>query len=207
MNTERELRFALRSGRLRYPKRNPARIRDLRLATLALALLMTGIAAADERGCLVDAAPHAEPGALFETVEAAAVDALAHAHHTLRTGDRGRLLLGTIYRFGDAYSYTEPMRSQQTVWASRPPVLRYALRSIDVASYVVHPPSGSSRIDRANERPNASQRRIVDELDPRGRPLFVLTPSRRIVRYADRTTLELVALPEAPPSLLVALSP
>lgn len=193
MNLQREFRFATDPGirPLRLPKRRVARI-HLATAALVVGLLASAAptASAGDAGCRTSEAPHAEPGALFETVEEAAVDALAHAHHTARPGDRGRLQLGTIYRVGDAFSYSPPLRSDLTVWSTRPPVLRFALRPTDVASYVLHPRSGSSRIDRANEAPNASERRIVDELDPRERPLFVLTPSRRVVRYADRVATE-----------------
>jgi hypothetical protein len=96
--------------------------------------------------------------------------------------------VGTIYRVTAGFSDTEPKRSGATLWASRSPVLRYSLRPIDVASYVVHPRSGIKIVDRANESPNRSQRRIVAELDPLKRPLFLLTPSRKVVRYADRKT-------------------
>lgn len=198
MDTQREIRFASYPGirPLRPPKRGPARIR-LALCALVVGLLasLASAAAAGEGGCLAAEMAHTEPGALFESVEAAALDALAHAHHTARPGDRGRLLMGTIYRVGDAFSYSAPQRSEHTVWSARPPVLRFALRPVDVASYMLHPRSGESRVDRANETPNASERRIVDELDPRGRPLFVLTPSRRIVRYANHATTELAPRP------------
>ena len=201
MNLQSELRFASYPGIRppRLPKRSRARIR---FATVALVVgLLASLASAASAGdslCPMAETPHAEPGALFETIEAAAVDALAHAHHTARPGDRGRLQLGTIYRVGDAYAYSAPIRSDGTVWSSRPPVLRFALRPADVASYVLHPRSGSARIDRANERPNASERRVVDVLDPQERPLFVLTPSRRVVRYGDRVITEVAARPAEP---------
>jgi hypothetical protein len=198
MNLQSELRFASYPGIRppRLPKRSHARIRLAALAlVVGLLASLAGAASAGDSLCPTAETPHSEPGALFETIEAAAVDALAHAHHTARPGDRGRLRMGTIYRVGDAFSYSAPQRSESTVWSTRPPVLRFALRPIDVASYMLHPRSGESRVDRANEAPNASERRIVDELDPRGRPLFVLTPSRRIVRYANQATTELVPRP------------
>ena len=198
MNIQRELRFASYPGIRppRLPKRGTARLR-LATAALLVGLLASFASAASAGGALCPKAelPHAEPGALFDTIEAAAVDALAHAHHTAGPGERGRLLLGTIERVGDAYTYSEPIRSAETVWSSRAPVLRFGLRPTDVATYVLHPPSGSARVDRANERPNASERRLVDELDPKERPLYVLTPTRRVVRYAGQETTEVASRP------------
>ncbi|MAG30717.1 MAG: hypothetical protein CL908_07495 [Deltaproteobacteria bacterium] len=121
--------------------------------------------------------------AVFETVEAAVMDALAHAHHHADLRDRGRFRVGTVYRIAGGFRYTPAVRSRQTVWATAAPVVRYALRTADVASYVIHPRSGRSEVDRLNERPSSAERRIVDDLDPRGRPLYLLTPSRRVVRY------------------------
>ncbi|MEM9176775.1 MAG: hypothetical protein AAGC67_16245 [Myxococcota bacterium] len=201
MNFQSELRFASYPGIRppRLPNRGSTRIR---LATVALVVgllaSLAGAASAGDTLCPVAERVHAEPGTVFDTIEAAAVDALAHAHHTSGPGDRGRLLLGTIHRVGDGFAYSEPMRSRETVWSSRAPVLRFAFKATDVASYVLHPRSGSIRIDRANESPNESERRVVDELDPQARPLFVLTPSRRIVRYQDRVTTQVAARPDRP---------
>ena len=129
---------------LAQPKRlNPllarAAIRSSRgnASTLCLAILgtalwlMTGavsLAAAGAGGdCTVAERTHAEPGAVFETVEGAALDALAHAHHTTTTRDVGRLRVGTIQRVAGGFSYTPAQRSGATVWASRGPVLRLSL--------------------------------------------------------------------------------
>ena len=164
---------------------------SLCLAILGTALwLMTGAASLAVAGsdvtCPVGERAYVEPGAVFDTVEAAALDALAHAHHTTGARDLGHLRIGTVHRVAGGFSYSVARRSGTTVWSARSPVFRHALRPNDVASYVVHPKSGVPHLDRANERPNESQRRMVDELDSRGRPLYVLTPSLRVVRYADR---------------------
>lgn len=105
---------------------------------------------------------------------------------------RGRLLLGTIYRMGVAVRDGAPIRP------SRPKVLRFVLRPADVASYALHPRSGSTRIDRATEAPNASEHRVVRVLDLQERPLFVLTPSRRIVRFEERVTTEVASRTSEP---------
>lgn len=57
--------------------------------------------------------------------------------------------------------------------------VRLALAAEDVAVYAVHPRSGRPEVDRANETPSRSERALVESWE---RPLFVLTPSRRIVR-------------------------
>ena len=169
------------------------------LAVLGTALwLMTGAASFASAGttvaCSAKEHAHAEPGAVFETIEGAALDALAHAHHTATARDLGRLRIGTIHRVAGGFSYAPARRSGANVWASRGLVLRHAMGPADVASYVIHPKSGIPHIDRANERPNESQRRMVDELDSRGRPLYVLTPSLRVVRYANRATTRIADL-------------
>ena len=80
MNLQSEVRFASYPGIRppRLPKRSTARIR---LATAALVVgLLASLASAASAGdslCPMAETPHAEPGALFETIEAAAVDALA----------------------------------------------------------------------------------------------------------------------------------
>lgn len=124
------------------------------------------------------------PGAVFDSIETAVVDALAHAHHRPGPKRHGRLRLGTIHRVEGGYSYTEPIESAQTIWSRSLPVIRFGLRDVDVATYVIHPKSGNNRVDRLGEQPNDSERRVVDELDPRGRPIYLLTPKRRIIRYS-----------------------
>lgn len=164
---------------------------------LWLLLVLASSVSAEGWDCHSEAvqAAHGAPGSVFESVEAAVVDALAHAQATTRARDRGRLRLGTIYRVPGGFSYRAPERSEATVWASRPPVLRYALRPTDVASYIVHPRSGRRAVDQANEHPSASERRIVDELDPDARALYLLTPSLRVVRYANQRETEVATLP------------
>ena len=121
--------------------------------------------------------------AIFPTLEEAALEALMHAHRNAGTGDRGKLRVGRVQRVAGGYVYTAPERSRATVWSHQLQRIRYTLGSSDVATYVVHPRSGNRDLDRRNERPNASERRIVDQLDPEGRPLYLLTPTLRVVRY------------------------
>ena len=156
---------------------------------------------------------YAGPTSIFPSLEAAALDALAHAHHTAQSRDRGRLRSGTIYRVATGFRYSEPTRSEGTVWSSRSPVLRFSFRPADVASYVIHPRSGIHQLDRANERPNEAEQRLVEELDPMSRPLYLLTPSLRVVRYSTENRVSerggaspgLAARAEGPGSQLFAL--
>ncbi len=63
------------------------------------------------------------------------------------------------------------------------PSVRYRLRSNDVARYVIPPRAGGARSNRHGEEPTRAEKRIVDELDPRHRPLYQLTPSLDVVSY------------------------
>ena len=122
------------------------------------------------------------PGAVFETVEAAAIDALSYAHLEETLTERRSLRVGVIHRVENGYSYTAAKRSS----ASSPLTacsVRYQLHSNDVARYLIPPHSGKARIDRYNEEPTRKEKQIVDELDPAHRPLFQLTPSHNIVSY------------------------
>jgi hypothetical protein len=122
------------------------------------------------------------PGSVFESVGAAAVDALTNAHLTATHRDRQRLRVGTIYRVENGFSYTAPQRAAASSPLMRQSI-RYRLRSIDVASYVIESGSEKARSGRSNEVPSYEEKRIVDELDPAHRPLYLLTPSLEVVRY------------------------
>jgi hypothetical protein len=165
-------------------------LRSIASIAAALLLLLAPAAGAEEPTprSLLDAIDAEGPGSVHATLEDAAVDALVHAHRSAGPNDRGRVLAGTIQRVQGGYRYRAPDRSLDTVWSRRAPRLRLALRAGDVASYVVHPRSGRMRLDRENEAPSDLERAVVDERDPKRRPLFLLTPSLRVVRYADRTT-------------------
>jgi len=144
---------------------------------------------------LAEDCPRAEirvlgPGAVFDSVEAAALAALSHAHLDATLTDRRSLRVGVIHRVANGYSYTAAKRSA----ASSPRMtrsVRYRLRAIDVARYLIPPRSEKVRINRYNEEPTPKEKQIVDELDPAHRPLYQLTPSLNVVRYRQggRTTV------------------
>jgi hypothetical protein len=130
------------------------------------------------------------PGAVFDSVEAAALDALRYAHREATLTDRQSLRVGVIHRVENGYSYAAAKRSAvSSPWM--PHRVRYRLRAIDVARYVIPPRSRQAHINRSNEAPTRKEKRIVDELDPEHRPLYQLTPSLNVVRYhqGGRTTV------------------
>lgn len=130
---------------------------------------------------------------VFPTVETAVGAAFEAAEEQAGPGDRERLRIGTIRRVEGGFAWTEPVRSRGTVGANAPLQARLRLGPDDVAVYSLHPRSGEVELDRLNEAVAAGERRLVDEHDPLHRPLFVRTPSRRIVRYPEvAETLEVV---------------
>jgi hypothetical protein len=132
-------------------------------------------------------------GSLFPTVEAAALAALERARTETVLADRGRLRVGTIQHVANGYRYTPALRSRETVRSIAPMKVRFRLGPEDVATYVVHPRSRRPRIDRMKEALTAREKRLVDEMDPRHRPLYVLTPSLKIIRYSySRTPITIV---------------
>jgi hypothetical protein len=138
---------------------------------------------------------------VLPSLEEAAAAAFARARHQSGIADRGRIRVGTIQRVEGGFTYTPPRRSGETVWSARPPKVRYQLRPSDVATYVIHPRSGDRAVDRSHEAPTAEEKRIVDELDPAGRPLFVLTPTLKIIRYEGPQTERIVGIEDVLPEL------
>lgn len=133
------------------------------------------------------------PGSVFETVEAAAIDALTYAHlEALAARETDRVRGGVIYRVEWGYSYGEvhvagPLNAHR---------VRHTLKPRDVARFLVYPRVGKHEVDRANERPSATDRRSVSEIDPLHRPLYILHPSLaiRVYRGEGRKLEEVVKL-------------
>ena len=122
------------------------------------------------------------PGHVFPTVEAAAIDGLAYAHLQERDAAGVRVSRGgTIYERDSGYSYGRLRRAR----VSAPEMLRLSLGVGAVAHFHTYPRRGG-RIDRRNETHSAKDRRIVDRIDDRHRPSFVLTPSLRVVVYRGK---------------------
>lgn len=121
---------------------------------------------------------------VFATIEEAVEDAFEAAEARSGPAERDRLQIGTIRRISDGFVWTEPVRSRASVRENAPLRARFRLGPEDVAVYSVHPRSGQADLDRLNESVGVGERRLVDEQDPLHRPLFVRTPSRRVLRYA-----------------------
>jgi hypothetical protein len=73
-------------------------------------------------------------------------------------------------------------RAIQTASPDHPDGLRLRLGEDVVAHFHTYPSQGE-HLDRRNERHSPADRRIVDQLDSKRRPSFVLTPSLRVVVY------------------------
>jgi hypothetical protein len=175
---------------------------------LALALALPA-SADDPASCAAGEGGQSAPGHVFDSIEAAAIHALAHAHREASPEERGHYRFGVIRPVTGGFTFSPPRSSAASIWARSVPTLRLRLAPGDVASYVLHPATGHRELDRANERLARGARELVDEIDARRRPLFVLTPSRRIKRYASRTLVEVTRLDpwgDPPPTASRALT-
>ncbi len=145
------------------------------------------------------------PGAVFPTIDAAAVDALTYAHlQGLATRSSERMRGGTIYRTGDGYSYGDlhvagPLDSSRNR-------IGHALHSQDVARVLIYPRVGRKKADRHSEYPSQVDRRSMRVTDPLHRPLYILHPSLVIREYRgeDDEFVEVADLRQPAPGLLIA---
>ena len=120
------------------------------------------------------------PGALFASVEAAAVDALTYAYLQARKArDTARIRGGTIYPVGGHYSYGEIQLGNPLT----PHQISYRFGPHEVARFHAYPVYRDALVNRANERISRVDRRSVRTSDPLHRPLYVLHPSLAIRVY------------------------
>jgi hypothetical protein len=133
------------------------------------------------------------PGSVFDSVEAAAVDALKFCYLQAReTGDMERMRAGTIERAGAGYTYGE-------IHVANPRAQRrieYVFAPQDVARFHVYPPHTNRDVNRISERLSPKDRRSVSVIDPLHRPLYVLHPSLEIRAYlgVDSEVVEVASL-------------
>jgi len=121
------------------------------------------------------------PGALFATIEAAALDALTYAHLQAReANDLDRMRGGTIFLVAACYSYAEVHVANSL----NPRTIRYALDTHAVARFHVYPRSNDILSKRAKERLSKVDRRTVRFVDPLHRTLYVLHPSLTVRQYS-----------------------
>jgi len=122
------------------------------------------------------------PGHVFASVDAAAVDALAMAHRDQRLGRTPRLSIGgTVIAVDGGYTYG----AFEVADPATPDELRLRLNDAVVAHFHTYPSQGK-RVDRLNEHHSSADRWVVDRLDSKRRPSYVLTPSLRVVVYRGR---------------------
>jgi hypothetical protein len=120
------------------------------------------------------------PGAVFQSIDAAAVDALTYAYLQAQAAHETQLMRGgPIHRTAKGYSYSEIHVAGPEV----PDVVRYTLKPEDVAHFTVYAPSGNRDVDLRNERPSRADRHFVSFVDPLHRPLYILHPSLVIREY------------------------
>ena len=143
------------------------------------------------------------PGALFYSVEAAATDAMAWAHAQRYPAGRPDLIAGTITRVDGGFSYAAPTASKRYT-ALGTPFVRFRLGPDDVASFMIYSRRYDRTIDRENEKPSRRDMRIVDKIDPEHRPIFVLTPTLRVVRYDGERIESIARLGESGKILMAA---
>jgi len=133
------------------------------------------------------------PGAVFDSVEAAAVDALTFSYLQAReSGEMELMRAGTIQRVSAGYTYGEihvasPLAERQ---------IEYVFSGRDVARFHLYPPHADRDVNRSSERLSAKDWRSIAVIDPLHRPLYVLHPSLAIRAYsgADSETIEVASL-------------
>jgi hypothetical protein len=178
--------------------------RKLRCTILGLfiALATSGCAEMNHLLTALDADPRLQalgPGAVFPTIDDAAVDALTYTYlRASEENDTEHMRAGTIYSVDTGYSYGE-IHAFSNVLEGQ---VSYSLKLQDVARFHMYPLS-----IRKNERVSQADRRSVDVTDPLHRPLFILHPSLEIREYRGRNyqTLEVADLRHWTPGTLVAL--
>ena len=133
------------------------------------------------------------PGAVFDSVEAAAVDALTFCYRQAReTGEMEHMHAGTIQRSGAGYTYGEIHIASGLQLRQ----IKYVVSGRDVARFHVYPQDSDRDVNRSSERLSAKDWRSVHVVDPLHRSLYVLHPSLAIRAYHgdDSKALEVANL-------------
>jgi hypothetical protein len=134
------------------------------------------------------------PGALFTSIDAAAIDALTYAYLQARGAcDPEHMRGGTIHPVGEGfYSYGEIYRAKRGNLHR----ISYLLKPRDVARFHLYPVNRDTAINRINERPSRVDLRSVSAVDPLHRPLYILHPSLAVRAYRGEVsqTVEVATL-------------
>ncbi len=159
-----------------------ARSNTLRATTVAIAILtlaLMGCAGMSGSTGPVAMEPQG-PGAVFPTIEDAVLDAMAYSVQDARSrGRTDRMYGGPIQMVDDGYTYGEPAVAHSV----RPLEVRYTVSSRDVARFHVYPAADDVRENQRREHATRTDRRSVDEQDPRRRTLYFLTPTLMVKAY------------------------
>ncbi len=174
------------------------------LGLLSLLMTSTACTTLDRSGNTGEMLRAQGPGSIFSTVEDAALDALAYAHTKRFPAGRPQVLAGAIERVDGGFSYGALAVSRRSSALSTS-TARFRLGPDDVASFLVYSTRDNRRIDRLNESLSSSALRIVDEVDPMHRPIYLLTPSLNVISY-DGTKPQTIARLDAPRTQTVAAS-
>jgi hypothetical protein len=133
------------------------------------------------------------PGAVFDSIEAAAIDALTFSYlQAQETGEMARMCAGTIQRSGAGYTYGEIHVASRRLNRQ----IEYVVSGRDVARFHLYPRHSDRNVNRSSERLSAKDWRSVSVIDPLHRSLYVLHPSLAIRAYHgdDRKALEVANL-------------
>jgi hypothetical protein len=133
------------------------------------------------------------PGSVFDSIDAAAVDALTYCYlQAQEDGNEELMRAGTIERSGAGYTYTDIHVAHP--YAERR--IEYVFAPQDVARFHVYPQHTDHDINRVSERLSSKDRRSVSVIDPLHRSLYVLHPSMAIRSYSgiDREVVDVASL-------------
>jgi len=124
------------------------------------------------------------PGVVFDTIDAAVVDALAYSHVSAHeSGNRWLMRGGTIEKVEGGFTYGEPVVASRFDRSH----VKIGLGSTDVAHFKTYPRSvGSHRTNLLNETHSDEDRANVDKVDPYHRPSYILTPSLKVKAYRGK---------------------
>ena len=129
------------------------------------------------------------PPSVYADPESAALAAFQHLRSSLGRSDQRRLHVGSIVRVDGGYAWLPPARAPKVAR----PVVQLKIDRRHVATYALHPKNRRAVVDRANNVITPAERRVVDEVDPLHRPLFVLAPNGRMLGYTHGGTVTTLA--------------
>ena len=143
------------------------------------------------------------PGAVFDSIEAAAVDGLAFAHQVQLESRNKRLSRGgAVVAVANGYTYG----ALDTARPVAPDTVLLRMPKHAVAHFHTYPAQNTST-DWMNEKHSKADRILVNSRDSMHRPSYVLTPSLRILGYYGRAADEAAASKQAEALIAVLAEP